>query len=259
MAEDDGDAGTGGSTDAGDSTRRTHHRTVDRVVRILELVVAVPDGATLTELARELTAPVSSVQKLVNGLVATGYVTESNHRFTLGPAVFYLTHRAAARPPVLSVRHADLERLRAETGASAILAVRVGAESVYMDWASTDEAFSFQISMQSRAHLTETAVGRVLLAHLEPGERRRIVAAHLPPEEAVRMLDRLAGIRESGYELGFSGARLPEARAIAVPVLEGGHAVAAVSLTNHRSSVSDRALTAHRRLLRAEAERWAQR
>lgn len=66
------------------------HRTIDRAAQILEFAARSQSGATLSEIAKTLGAPVSSVRGLVNGLIATGYLAEHNHRYVLG---------SAARPP----------------------------------------------------------------------------------------------------------------------------------------------------------------
>ena len=73
------------------------------------------------------------------------------------------------------------------------------------------------------------------------------------------MLGHLARIRRDGFETGWSGARLPGAQALAVPVVEDDDVVAAVSLTNHRSALSAQDLLAHRRLLLEATQRWSRR
>src|SRR4029077_19680235 len=57
------------------------HRTVDRVVEILETVSLSPRGVTLAELATAMGAAKSSVQELTNGLLARGYLIEEDRRF----------------------------------------------------------------------------------------------------------------------------------------------------------------------------------
>src|SRR6187200_3354998 len=64
------------------------HRTVDRVVEILETVSLSQRGVTLAELATALGAAKSSVQELTNGLLARGYLIEEDRRFHLGPGPF---------------------------------------------------------------------------------------------------------------------------------------------------------------------------
>ena len=82
------------------------HRTVDRVIGILETVSLNPRGVTLAELAKALNAAKSSVQELTNGLLAHGYLTEDDRRFHLGPGPFILafarqqTGRGVIGPPV---------------------------------------------------------------------------------------------------------------------------------------------------------------
>ena len=67
------------------------HRTVDRVIEILETVSLSPRGVTLAELATALDAAKSSVQELTNGLWGAsrpaGYLIESE---TASPRLTYL-------------------------------------------------------------------------------------------------------------------------------------------------------------------------
>ena len=70
------------------------HRTVDRVIGILETVSLSPRGLTLAELSTALDAAKSSIQELTNGLLARGYLTEEDRRFHLRPGPFILAARA---------------------------------------------------------------------------------------------------------------------------------------------------------------------
>lgn len=200
---------------------RGHHRTVDRVAQLLEATVARPAGASLTQLARAVGAPVSSVQKLVDGLVAVGYLDESDRRYRLGPAPYVLSLRAGRRP-VPGARHRDLVELAERVGVPVLLAVRVGGDAVYVDWAGADEPFDYALSARVRGPLADTAAGRVLLAHLPEPVRWEIVQAARPedPAAAVALLEDSERIRRIGRETGTSGPLLPGAVAVAVPVRE---------------------------------------
>ena len=221
-----------------------HHRTVDRVAQLLDAVVARPEGATLTVLARALGAPVSSVQKLVDGLVAVGYLDETERRYRLGPAPSVLAIRAGR--PSVRVRHADLATLSARVGLPTQLAVRVGDDGVWVDRAGADEALDYALSSRARHPLTESAAGRVLLAHLPPAVRRTVVtrARSGDPAETVALLDAADRIRGAGHETGESGRLLPGALAVAVPVWDEGRAgvevVAAVSVVDRGAGLAGR-------------------
>jgi len=114
-------------------------------VEILETVTGAPGGLALSALAVRLGAPVSSIQKLVNGLVATGYPAEIELRHHLGAAVHVLSMRGGGGP-AHHVRHTDLDTLHAAAGAPVLLAVRVGHDAVYVDWAGTDEPFDYVLA-----------------------------------------------------------------------------------------------------------------
>jgi DNA-binding IclR family transcriptional regulator len=239
--------------------RRPRHRTVDRIAAILEAVASRSEGLNLTQLALRLGAPVSSIQKLVNGLVATGYLAETDRRFILGPAPHVLSLRAG-RPPVRTLRHADLVELSREAGAPALAAVRVGDDAVYVDWAGADEPFDFARSTRLRTPLPDTASGRVLLAHLPERERRECVTAAYPddPGAAIAVLTEAERIRQEGRIVGASGPLLPNASAVAVPLWEDGEVVAAVAVAGREGSVPER-LPEIADMLVASSRRWAAR
>jgi DNA-binding IclR family transcriptional regulator len=238
--------------------RRPRHRTVDRVAAILE-AVASTDGLGLTQLARRVRAPVSSIQKLVNGLVAAGYLTEVDRRFRLGPAPYVLSLRAG-RPLIRSVRHADLVELSRDVGAPVLVAVRVGDDAVYLDWAGTDEPFDFALSARLRTPLLATAAGRVLLAYLPDQHRREHVTAAHPDDPAVVVaaLAEAERTRREGRLVGASGPLMPDVSAVAVPLREHGEVVAAVSMADRGDSSPDRLSQLADALLRA-TRRWAER
>ncbi|NMI01302.1 IclR family transcriptional regulator [Pseudonocardia acidicola] len=238
---------------------RPHHRTVDRVAEILETVTGEPDGITLSRLAVRMGAPVSSIQKLVNGLVATGYLAEVDLRYRLGPAVHVLSLRGGG-PPAHHVRHADLEALHRAADAPVLLAIRVGHDAVYVDWAGTDEPFDYALARRLRSPLLGTAAGRVLMAHMPAAERREWVAAEFGADEegAVETLELAARIRAEGMVRGRSGPLMPKVQAVAAPVREGDEVVAAVSIAHHRPETAGE-LDRYAELLRTTVEAWAAR
>jgi DNA-binding IclR family transcriptional regulator len=241
------------------SVRRAPHRTVERVAGILEAVASSGSGLTLTQLAVRLQAPVSSIQKLVNGLAAAGYLDEDDRRFVLGPAPHVLSMRAG-RLPVHTVGHGDLAELSALTGTPVLLAVRVGDHAVYVDWAGTDEPFEYALSRALRSPLPRTAAGRVLLAQLSERDRRAVLAAVMPDdtEAAVEMLEEARRIRESGYAVVGAGHVMRGIGAVAVPVSEDGRVVAAVAAADRSEALVPQAQR-YAGQLAARAAEWARR
>ena len=174
------------------------HRTVDRVVQILETVSVSPRGLTLAELAATLNAAKTSVQELTNGLLARGYLTEEDHRFHLGPGPFILASRAN-RLAALSLDHEFVVELNKVLGCNVLVGVRVGDSIVFTDHVGAESpALTFVARTHARRPLYTSAAGKTRLANV-------------PDEEMYRLLD-LAGPDEAGAVAQFL-AELPEIRA----------------------------------------------
>jgi DNA-binding IclR family transcriptional regulator len=208
-----------------------HHRGVDRIVAILEAVAHSPDGLTLTELSRMLKAPVSSIQKLTNGLLAVGYLVTDDRRFELGPGAFALT-MGGEWSSVAPVSHDLVERLSAELDCSIVLGVLVGDHLMYLDEAGNDPGIDFYARSRSRRPILTSSGGKRLLAGMsdeELHERLRRLSQTSPASDIDQFLQELPEIRRTGLARGYA---LPNISAIAagVPGRRGRLAAALVAV-----------------------------
>jgi hypothetical protein len=87
---------------------------------------------TLAELAAALDTAKSSVQELTNGLLARGYLIESERRFHLGPGPFILAARANKLAAV-SLDHEFVAELAKVLGCTVLVGVRLGDAIVFTD------------------------------------------------------------------------------------------------------------------------------
>ncbi|GGF52498.1 hypothetical protein GCM10011519_28080 [Marmoricola endophyticus] len=221
--------------------RRAHHRGVDRVAAILEEVARAPRGATTAELGRALGVPASTIQDLANGLVATGFLLEHQHRFRLGPALHVLTLIDGVPLPALS--QDELNRLGALAGTTLLLAVRVGAQAVYVSRGGPDEVprLSYVADEHHPRSLLRTAAGRLLVALADESERRDLVAElDLEDAEATAELVRAVPAIRASRVAHSDGAADPGVSAVAVPVTRGGRVVAALVLVGEGRGASER-------------------
>jgi DNA-binding IclR family transcriptional regulator len=158
-----------------------NHRTVDRVTQILEEVTYRP-GITFAELARALDAPKSSVHGFVRGLLAKGWLYETDKRFYLGPAIFGLT-LASGQMQAGSVTQDDLERLHKATGLAVAVGIQAGDHLIYIGLAGTDAQTGFSARTNIRRDLLTTAGGKALLAEKSDAERDSYLRRRGPEEE----------------------------------------------------------------------------
>ena len=236
------------------STPRPGHRTVQRIAAILSHVARSQDGITLTEIARAVEAPTSSVQGFVNGLVGAGYLDERDRRYTLGPAPALL-NLLAGRRSTPEVTHDQLVSLHRESGLTAMLAIGVGGDVYYVDHVSTDPRFAWLAENHARRSLIHTSSGWVLLADLD----ERDLWAHLralPSAEADLIdgfLANLATIRETG--ICASPKVSTEGDGVAAAVTHHGRTVGAVALVGTPEEI-DAQRESLVELLRAHRSGW---
>ncbi|ANN21666.1 hypothetical protein SD37_09455 [Amycolatopsis orientalis] len=206
---------------------------IGRVAEILEIAARESDGegVSLTEFSRRLSAPVSTVQGLVNGLVETGYLSRSGRTYVLGPAP-YVLHLIARRPLIDVVRHADIEALHEATGRTAYLGINLAGRVIYLDHVTGDPGFAFLAETHAPRPLLRTAVGRALLANMEKRRLFEILRNVDEQDEPLvaPFLQESPAIRESGYAV-TKGLALTGHWAVAAPVREHGKTVAAVGLS----------------------------
>jgi DNA-binding IclR family transcriptional regulator len=234
-----------------------HHRTVDRVTRILETVVYRP-GITFAELARALDAPKSSVHGFIRGLLANGWLYEHDRRFYLGPAVYGLT-LASGHIRAGLVTQADLAALHEETAVAVFLGVQAGDHLVYVAEVGSDALSGFEARSNIRRPLLATAGGKALLAARSEAEREAYLRRR-SPHEADLVEAFLADYEEIRRTRIATNVRLGGTRfAIATTVRNhSAEVVAAITLVGPTADVQPRMQELGERLIH-HADSWSQR
>lgn len=192
---------------------------LDRAVGLLEVLAGGP--RSLAELAAATDLPRATVHRLAVALEAHGLVArDAEGRFTLGARLVAWGDAAATANPMLDAAPAVLERLRAETGESAQLYVRIGDERVCVAVAEPPSGLRDTVPLGARLALDAGSGARVLLAWADDAERfSRITAADL------------AGVRRRGWAQTV-GEREPGVASVSAPVRDGSRrVVAAISVS----------------------------
>jgi len=171
---------------------------------MLEFVATRNEGATLSEIAAALDAPVSSIRDLLAGLVSTGFLDRIRTRYVLGPLP-YLLHLHAGQPSAASIRHDDLEALLSELealsdepGFTVLLTVRVGDELVFVDEAGGHPLLEHWARLRLRIGLLHSAQGKVILAALDDEELRLYLRRQSEEELAASFSREREEIRRTG-------------------------------------------------------------
>lgn len=214
-------------------TTAREHRTVSRVVKILELVAGSVEPVRLAEIADALAAPKTSAHGLVKGLVATGYLREGPRGFLIGSAVSTLL--GVVESPVGEAVRPLLEKLRAAFDETVILSAQVGSSVVYVDMVESTQFIRYAAPLRQRRPIYPTSTGKCFLAHMPPGRRDAILQEFVrEPEQLARAraeLD-LARVEGVAYNRGETVPDVSAAAALSAGAGRNSVAVAVVGPTH---------------------------
>jgi DNA-binding IclR family transcriptional regulator len=222
---------------------------LEKGLAVLECLSAARGGAGVTEIARAVGLPKSTVARLLLVLSGRGYVWREPGRpvYRLGPQALELTANALDELLVVGQARPHLYDLGGRTGRVACLGVLWAGRAIVVDLveppAAPPAALAHEpVSVGRGAPAYASSIGKAILAHRSPpelahfleatplqGHTRRTVAE---PEAFRRQL---AEVRARGWALN-DGESTPHGTSVAAPVFSHtGEAVAAIAVTEtHR-------------------------
>ncbi|MFB7511897.1 MULTISPECIES: helix-turn-helix domain-containing protein [unclassified Streptomyces] len=126
------------------------------------------DEAGVTELALACGVPKGTVHRLLDQLVAVGAVERTGSRYRVGPQLYRLGQAWEPHPGLLPAARPAVQRLRAATGASVVLAVMREDMAITVSSASGDLEPLLPVRDGIAFHL-DTAAGKALRGPLRGG------------------------------------------------------------------------------------------
>ena len=202
---------------------------VDTTLRIIE-TVRDKNGARLSEIAREMDLPVSTVSDHLVTLRRNQYLVKDGEEYRIGLRFLELGDRARNHRKVYLVGQRDVDKLADETGELVHLAVEEDGLGTIIYEREGDNAVSLDTYVGRRVELHCTALGKAMLAHLPDERVDEILDRYgLTAETDRTITDReeldaeLRRVRDQRYAIS-SGERIPGLGCIAVPILgnDGG-------------------------------------
>ncbi len=197
-----------------------------RVLRRL----AVSGGETFVALGQDLDLPRSTLHNLLATLEAEGFVQrdEPSRRWTLGPGLVPLGHAAARQVPILVRALEELGSLAAgEQLSFAVARAAQPCEAVVLEGVFPPSGVYVGIGVGDRFGPLDGALGKCMLAALDPGEARRAVRGARIEARTPRtitdpdaLLREVAAVARNGW--GASIGEYNENHAVAAPVFGRG-------------------------------------
>ena len=207
-------------------------KSASRVLDLLEIFAAAPSPLGVSELARRLSIPKSSVSALLRTLLLRGYLERDQHggyRQSTHPAMALSSPSLARLVTVARPVMAAVVRRCGETAFLGVLTPDGRVQYIDKIVSHREVRYDADIATPRPAHLTAT--GRVLVAFSSPTQaaHRRAALAASPSQRAfVRYIERA---RQDGHATNIDGAVIGAA-GVAAPIFGAdGACVAALNIS----------------------------
>ena len=161
----------------------TQIKSVARTLTLIEALSGHPGGATITDLAAELSLPKSSVFRMLNTLLDFGYVRQDpvTERYALGARFLRIAASVEQGSDVRTLAHPLLVGLSRSTTETVHLAVPVGTRMVYIDKVDSPRPVVMASRVGQQVQLHCSSLGKAYLSAM-PADERRVVVEGLPLE-----------------------------------------------------------------------------
>lgn len=217
-----------------------------RALRVLWTMAGRNDGWTLDDLAQHLDVNKASMLRILRTLEADRVVLREGDRYRLGPRVLELSYGYLRDLELDAVAKPFMQRVATQTGQTVSLAVLDGLDVVYIAIEKAHRELGIQGQIGGRHPANATALGKVLLADLEPDQ----LAMRLGHDELPRLTHRtlhtpealtahLTQVREQGFAVDDEERGIG-IRCVAAPIRAAdGSAIAAISVAGAIFHMSD--------------------
>jgi IclR family acetate operon transcriptional repressor len=153
-------------------------RSVDKALRLVDLIAEEARGLSLTEAAKAIGTSKSATLSLLRTLSLHGYVREQDPgpRYVLGMSLMRLGDLAGAGSPLVELCRPLLRRLTETTGLTSRVAVADAGYPMFVERVDGPGTIRFHTPLGRREPPHTSSAGKAILSTLDEAEVRRICA-----------------------------------------------------------------------------------
>lgn len=239
--------------------------TLEKGLRVLELIADNAGDIGVTQLSAQLDEPVTVIFRILRTLVALGYVNQDprSKRYSLGLRVWELSEKAMARLDIVETIQPILTRLTHMTGETSSFGSNLGKDFLYVATVNGLQPLRAYVEPGARLSLSlPTASGRAILAFSPQDVVDDILAGKLQRFTPKTVVDpvKLRGILEEIRRRGVSivhGENQPQLSAVAAPIFDSvGRCIGALAMSGvTQERFEGKALEKIINLAKSEAEK----
>ena len=213
-------------------------RSVEKAMGILELFDAESPSLTLQDVVQLTGLNRATAYRFCQTLLFLGFLERTGDRgYRPGMKTLLLGHAAFATLELPEIAWPYLEELQSATGETANLAVRDGAEIVYLMRLKSAQLVNIQLFVGSRLPVYCTSMGKAILAFLPADDLKQVLAdcsfeSHTPNTitSATRLKQELVQVRRKGFAINDEELELG-LRGVAAPIFDSeGYPIASINI-----------------------------
>jgi DNA-binding IclR family transcriptional regulator len=219
---------------------------VDRAIRILELLSEYPRGLKLTEISKILDIHPSSLHHIIHTLSPYDYIAQDSDtkRYSLGLRLLTISSRLLESIDIRKIARVHLEELKNKCQQTIHLAILKEDKVVYIDKLDATGTLSLATYIGFSTDAYAAAGGKVLLSGLSDEKVKSLYHGKTFKKYGKNTIHKLSNllveldaIRGRGYALDdeeyYEGVRC-----VAAPITSGNKIVASTSITGSKFAIT---------------------
>lgn len=208
------------------------------------------DGAGVSEIARKLDKPTSTVHDHLRTLEEEEYLVKEGSEYHIGTRFLQLGDQARSRKKVFRTARPHVDELAQVTGEHANLMIEEHGLGVFLFRSRGSDAVQLDTHAGMRVPLQTTALGKSIMANRPREEVEAALDKHGLPKvtestisDRDELFDHLDEVRERGFAFDDE-ERVKGMRCVAAPIKnENDYAIAAVSVSAPKSRMQHERFT----------------
>lgn len=216
---------------------RYHVPNLERALKIFEFLADTPEGATLTDIARQLEFPKNSAFRILSTLNAHNYVfrDERQQHFRLSGKLLGLAYRGTGNDQLLEISVDILRALRDDSKETAFIGCLIDYAGVVLTHALSHQPVKVAVDPGTRFALHVAAPAKAIIAFLPENERNTVLKTIKFKRMTERTIPNLTAFRkelERVHTCGYStdwGEELNGINCVAAPIFDHtGYPIASI-------------------------------
>jgi len=229
------------------ATKTPSVSSVRRALSIIEILANAPKGLGASVVSRKIHAPKSTAHTILLTLERAGFLQRDarNGRYSLGPKFFTLGDRLLAATEPREKARPFLMELVDNTELTAHLAILDADQIVYVEKMDSPGMVKMNTWVGRRIDAHCTALGKAMLAHLEPDHFNELFRGAVLSRRTRRTIDSKEALKRDIQKIRARGYAIDDeecgigVRCVASPVFDrSGTAVAAIGVAGTTAQVS---------------------